>query len=503
MATRPRPARLETMTTAELEPFHTQHAALRDELEDIREAARELNSLTPADRRRRIDKALDFLQGPLDRHARAEEATFYPAVARALRHPAATEPMAFDHELVRGFAAELADARDDVPRAQELLFGLRALLEAHFLKEERFYLPVLASEQRADEIFAAMDAMERGVLDEELRSRKVGAHGFPLGGTAADKLRWAVPYAIQAPSSHNSQPWRFRITGDTLELRADRTRASPVVDPHDRELTISCGAALFQLRTALREAGELPVVEVLPSHDDPDLLAVVSLGSTRREPELAERQLFWSMRKRRTNRNRFRDRTVSDDALSRLEQAAAAEGAALVVVRDEESRNELAMLVAGADRTQAGDPRFRRELASWLHPSRARSADGMPVSDAGFGDIVSTLGPLVVRRFDWGRGRAARDEQLALGSPVLAVLSTPTDEPAEWIAAGQALGHLLLRATTDDLAASYLNQPVEVEELRRRLAGLTGGGAPQLVLRLGYGDVVAGTPRRAVEDVLD
>jgi hypothetical protein len=126
----------------------------------------------------------------------------------------------------------------------------------------------------------------------------------------------------------------------------------------------------------------------------------------------------------------------------------------------------------------------------------------MPGSALGMSDLTSRLGPFAVRTFDWGRGRAAKDEQLALGSPVLAVLTTKADGPADWLAAGQALGHVLLQATVDDVVASFLNQPVEVEELRGEVAALAGGGAPQLVLRLGF---VAGkvppTPRRPVADV--
>lgn len=67
---------------------------------------------------------------------------------------------------------------------------------------------------------------------------------FPISGTTNQKLGALVRYAVRAPSSHNSQPWLFRVVGDTLELRADRGRRLPVVDPEDRELTISCGAAL-------------------------------------------------------------------------------------------------------------------------------------------------------------------------------------------------------------------------------------------------------------------
>ena len=115
--------------------------------------------------------------------------------------------------------------------------------------------------------------------------------------------------------------------------------------------------------------------------------------------------------------------------------------------------------------------------------------------------LAQALGPFAVRTFDWGHGRAAKDAQLALGSPVLAVLSTDGDEPGNWLAAGQALGRVLLWATVDDVVASFLNQPVEVEELRGEVAALVGG-TPQLVLRMGFGRLVPPTRRRPVAEIL-
>jgi nitroreductase len=487
--------------SALLSPFIDKHARLSLELDRIRETAAELPSLSPAQRRRRIKHVLDFVDGQLALHAKAEELELYPAIANHLRHPMATAVMIFDHELMRERAHELREADpEDVERAQELLYGLYAILDAHFRKEERLYLPLLDAPDEVREVARAMDAVEHPRA-EQARVVEYGRFGFPLNGTPAEKLSWAAEYAVKAPSSHNSQPWRFRVDGDTLELRADRARALPVVDPHDRELTISCGAALFFLRAALRNVGETASVETLPDPADPDLLARIRLDAGE-APSRREKQVFWAMRARRTNRRRYEKREVPQELLLALGRTAEAEGARFTVVESDESRTRLADLVAQADRLQIDDQSFRRELAAWIHPNRSHSGDGMPGSALGMSDLTSRLGPFAVRTFDWGRGRAAKDEQLALGSPVLAVLTTKADGPADWLAAGQALGHVLLQATVDDVVASFLNQPVEVEELRGEVAALAGGGAPQLVLRLGF---VAGkvppTPRRPVADV--
>jgi hypothetical protein len=327
---------------------------------------------------------------------------------------------------------------------------------------------------------------------------------FPITGTTSEKLRAAVKYAVRAPSSHNSQPWLFRITAsDALELRADRARALPVVDPDDRELVISCGAALFQLCLALRHFGCAPRVERLPdAAADPDLLARVRLsGAWERTAE--DEGLFQAIFARRTNRLPFEDRSLPEQLGPALESAARAEGTWLHVFRTSEARTAVADLIAEADRLQMVDKRFRRELAAWLRPNWSDRGDGMPGFALGLGDVMSAAGPLVVRTFDVGRGQAARDQELAVGSPMLALLGSHRDTGADWLAAGQGLARVLLRAQVDGVSASFLNQPVEVGELRLRLLNLAGrAGFPQILLRFGYGRKTPATPRRPPGDVV-
>lgn len=325
---------------------------------------------------------------------------------------------------------------------------------------------------------------------------------FPLTGTAAEKFRAALRFAILAPSSHNSQPWHFRLEGDALELLADRTRALPVVDPDDREMTMSCGTVLKFLRVVLAHFGEGVKVALLPEASDPDLVARVEL-SGRMTPTNLDHTLFASIPTRRTNRLPFAPDPLSEVALGHARARAEKEQVWLQTLTDESDRAALADLIAEGDRIQLSDRRFRRELASWVHSNRSSSRDGMPGFSQGVGDLVSEVGPLVIRTFDIGGGRAARDRQLALGSPALAVLWTEEDSPHAWLQAGQGLGGALLSLEADGISASYLNQPVEIPELRDRVRSLLGrAGFPQLVLRLGKGRSVRPTPRRSVEEML-
>ena len=113
------------------------------------------------------------------------------------------------------------------------------------------------------------------------------------------------------------------------------------------------------------------------------------------------------------------------------------------------------------------------------------------------------MAPIVVRTFDFGKGQAAKDRQLASGSPVLAVLGTDANGPENWLFAGQALERVLLRGHTEGIWASFLNQPIEIPELISKLKEALGvTGYPQLILRLGYGPNVKHTPRRTAGEVL-
>jgi Nitroreductase family len=316
---------------------------------------------------------------------------------------------------------------------------------------------------------------------------------IPSNASPADSLRWAVSYAILAPSGHNTQPWRFRIAGDRVEVYADRTRALAVVDPDDRELTIGCGAALLHLRLALEHLGVVPEVSILPDGEEADLLARVRLGPHFPAPP-EEEALFAAIPLRRTNRQPFDDRPIPGRLLPALVAATAGEGVWLRAVEGE-TRHAVAELVEEGDRIQWTDKHFRRELAAWLHPSHR--GDGMHAF------YRHGLGPVVVRTLDLGKSMGHKDRELAEQAPLLVVLGTDGDTPSDWLAVGQALARVLLRARVDGIDASYLHQPIQVAELRPRLAAAIGAtGHPQLMLRLGYGPEVEPSPRRPLETVL-
>lgn len=333
-------------------------------------------------------------------------------------------------------------------------------------------------------------------------SWNIDKHDFPYGGTPTCRYEFLLRYATLAPSSHNSQPWLFKVSEDGIRVYADPKRRLPVVDPHNRAQIISCGAGLEYLCVSARFFGYEPHTDYENRDHHPDFLASFFVDD-RKEPEPTDVALFNAIPNRHTNRNKFEDKAIPSEIIRELRIVAGSESVRLDAVTEIEGRQKIGRMINEGDRLQADDPDFRRELAAWIHGNRSNRRDGMPGYAHGFGDIASMLGPWIIRSFDWGDGQAAADERLVMGSPLLVILKTDADTKTDWLNTGRALAKVLLLVTHHGLSASFLNQPIEVEDLRPALKATLGNdGEPQVLLRIGYGPESQPTPRRPVEDLL-
>lgn len=323
----------------------------------------------------------------------------------------------------------------------------------------------------------------------------------PRVGTP-EHMRFLVRYAILAPSTHNSQPWRFKVSDHTVELWSDPSRILERIDPDRRQLFMSCGGALANLRIAMRRFGHSDQVMYLPTPRRPDHLATLHLGPAH-DTTPQDRTLCEAIVRRRTNRGKFEERALPDDVAIEILQIANRPGAWMVEL-EQGGKHEIADIVARADEQQLGDPSFRAEFAQWLAPRGSRRRDGIPMAKKDLPSALPLAGTMILRRFDIGTGVAAREHELVTHSPMLTVLGTDEDTPLAWLIAGEAMQESFLTATSLGVATSYLNQAIEEQDLRPRVAAAAGRvGSPQLILRWGYGPAdVPPTPRRALEDVL-
>lgn len=318
-------------------------------------------------------------------------------------------------------------------------------------------------------------------------------------GLTVEQTELVLATAGRAPSLHNTQPWAFRLRPDLIELHADPRRRLPVVDPAGREQRVACGAALFTLRLALIDLGVRPLVTVLPDRRHPTLVAEVRRGgSTRATPE--QGRLLAAVPRRHTNRHPFTDLAVTPPERHALRRAASDEGAWLHLVTGADELATLQRLAVRAHRQQDADPAFRDELRRWTGTSPGRP-DGVPVAAGGPRPVLHDR--WVLRDFTDGAAPERVPGTEFESDPLIAVLTSHLTGPHADVRAGEALQRVLLTATADGLAVSFLSQLIEVDRARDELRRLIGAPLPpQAVLRVGRGWPAVPTPRRPVADLL-
>jgi len=316
-------------------------------------------------------------------------------------------------------------------------------------------------------------------------------------GQPSPALRDCLAAAAAAPSIHNTQPWLFRPHGDAIDVLVDRTRQLAVLDPEGREMFVSVGAAVFNLRVAVRAHGHETSVQLTPDPDEPDLVATVSKEKPAAAPGGVTAMLD-AIPRRHTNRRPFADKPVPFAIMQELTGAAAAEGAALLDV-DPPLRDGVLGLTRTAETRLRAHPWYQAELAAWTTPGGVGRRDGVPREAFGPRD---TGGAIPLRDFGLGQGSPSATVDFER-EPMLILLFTDEDTPADWLRAGAALQRVLLIATVRGLAATPLSQLLEVPRLRALLADTATGQVLQTVLRIGYPTAPArATPRRPVDDVI-
>jgi GrpB-like predicted nucleotidyltransferase (UPF0157 family) len=327
-------------------------------------------------------------------------------------------------------------------------------------------------------------------LDREVWD--ISEQDFPADASVSEKARFLLRYAILAPSSHNSQPWSFRIEDNRVELRADDSRWLRIADSDQRELFISVGCALENLIVAAQHFGMTPTVDFASSDAGP--VAVVDLGTGASTEEKRSAELFGAITERRTSHAHFYERSPNAVFFDDLEKLAHEPNTNLHIVTRDSARETLAEMQAAADETLMQDDEYRRELGDWI--GSGALGDSWP---------KARIGQLVVTYFDIGKSEGANNAQHITSAPAVALITTADDSARSRIQAGQLYERVSLAATAENVAVHPLSQMLEVDDHRNALRDVfdTPDEVPQHFFRLGFARAKRKhTPRWPVEQFL-
>jgi nitroreductase len=317
--------------------------------------------------------------------------------------------------------------------------------------------------------------------------------------TTPDDYRTLVRYATLAASSHNTQPWKFRLEPGRIQVLPDLTRRCPAVDADDHHLYASLGCAAENLLLAARAAG-------LRGHCTyPALTSGVQVDLEKAKP--LRSPLFEAIPQRQCSRSAYDGSELTAGQLGLLERAGQGSGVSLLFLTAGQQKEQVAQYVAEGNSVQFSDRAWAKELRSWIRfnaGEAVRHGDGLYGPVMGSPDAPRWIGNLFMKLAFSARRQNRKDLVHIRSSAAVAVFVSEIDDQPHWLEAGRCYQRFALQAAALGLRTAFINQPVEVPALRPQFSAFLGIGQrrPDLVVRVGRGPAMPRSLRRPVEQVL-
>lgn len=334
------------------------------------------------------------------------------------------------------------------------------------------------------------------------RTWRVGAlTGDVTAPGGAALARELVRCATLAPSSHNTQCWKFALSADarSITLLPDLARRCPAVDPDDHHVFVSLGCATENLVQAALAHG----LKGEARFDTVGNTVRVSLEATQAQTT----PLFAAITQRQCTRGDYDGKPVSSEELALLQRAGSSDSVRLLLLTERQAMEKVLDHVVQGNTAQMADAAFVKELKAWIRFNGAeavRTQDGLYSASSGNPNIPTWVGDLAFRWVFTPKGENDKYARQLRSSAGIAVFVGEAADKAHWVEVGRCYERFALQATALGIRNAFMNQPVEVAALRPPFAtalGLTGQ-RPDLVVRFGRGPMLPRSLRRPVESVM-
>lgn len=347
---------------------------------------------------------------------------------------------------------------------------------------------------------AAACSSETSVNSYDNVAERTWRHGKVAAGDKAALLRELVRCATLAPSSHNTQCWKFRLDDGAISILPDLSRRCPAVDPDDHHLFVSLGCAAQNLIEAALANG-------LKGHLAIDAAGGNTLRVALEPTSAVASALFQAIPARQSTRGEYDGRALAPSELALLEKAGNGNGVQLILLTERQAMERILEYVVQGNTAQINDPAFVAELKRWIRFSgdaAVQTGDGLYAASSGNPALPTWLGSLLFGFFFTAKSENDKYAKHVRSSAGIAIFVSETPGPAQWVEVGRCYERFALQSAALDIRNAMLNQPVEVSTLRPQFAAFLGIGnrRPDLVVRFGRGRKLPSSLRRPLEAVL-
>ena len=319
----------------------------------------------------------------------------------------------------------------------------------------------------------------------------------------SEKLNFLLKFAVLAPSSHNTQPWAFLVTDNTINVYREIDRSLPVADINDRQLFLSIGCAVENIVIAAEFYGYKCEIEKINSDINPDFCVKIKLNYSNHIQKKLDFQIQ-SLIKRKTNRGKFRNEKISENLKQDI-KGFEKSNVQIHIIDNATTIEKLGNIAISSSIDSMINSNFRKELSHHLKHNLTGSKYGMPGFTLGVPTLPSFILPKLMRHLNLEKASQKQNKILfEKHTPHVVVIATNSDLRNDWLEAGRIFERIAIVCEKEKISLSPWGAPIEIGIYYKKIQELLETGfRPQLFFRMGYSlKDVKHSPRFSSEEVL-
>jgi len=281
------------------------------------------------------------------------------------------------------------------------------------------------------------------------------------------KIKFLLQFATLAPSTHNSQPWLFKVNDNSCEIYLDRSKQLPEADKKGRDMYISLGCCIENLLIAARSYGTSPSLELVLKND---FIAVVKFDNLNKKIEIKQKKLLEAIKKRVNLRGFYKKEAIPSELINKLKSYSV--NYPLVEfhpIVDEQKRIKIVDLTAKGLRLAYQNRHFRNEMSLWFNSNDSSRKEGIPGYSINLPLIISKIFPIVIKHFNVGKIVSLLNKKSMRTSSLISVFTTKNNTKKEWIEVGMMAERLMLELRTTDIYSAVYVASIEMGQLSEEL----------------------------------
>lgn len=297
-------------------------------------------------------------------------------------------------------------------------------------------------------------------------------------------MAFLLQYAVFAPSTHNSQPWKFKLHDDVCDILYDDSHPIVYADPKGRDLYVSFGCLIENLVIAANYFKVFKSVEYIAQ---PPMIAKVYFDFSKTGEIEGSLKPFLEATLARVNaRGLFEHEPITPSDQAVLKNIKAAPALHEHFLDRKEDITTIAELTRDGLLMAYNDPKFRKEMSEWFNNGFSKKPTGIPSYSLRMPLPISFIFSWLVRNFDIGKRLGFLNYISINSAPAALVVTADENTPEHWIETGRFAERFVLQANILGYKTSFFTAAIEMGDFYKGIQKLLNTSAiPQFIIIYG------------------